>query len=455
MVSLVSAFAPLFSDRVFQHAQTLVWGAILAPSKRTVTAALRCMGLKNDKRWTNYHRVLNRAVWSSLAAAKILLGLILILVPVSSPIVLGADDTLERRKGKKIKAKGCYRDAVRSSKKHVIRCFGLKWVAMMVLVPVPFSKRVWACPFLTALSRPEDKSTGDKNKTAKQKRLSARKRRHKSSVDLVRQMMKLVRRWLPDRVIVLVLDGSFAAVSLALACVDSHVVMVCRMRLDASLYHKPASRPKGKRGPKPKKGKRCRSLKDWASRSDTPWEDIEIDWYRQQRKKLKVFSRTALWYRPGLPPVEIRYVLVRDPIGKLRDEAFFSTKLDATPIEILQWVVQRWSVEVTFEEAREHLGLETQRQWSDLAIERTTPVLLGLYSIVTILAMRLSQNAEIPIERTAWYKKEEATFSDCIWIVRSRIWEAKYLEKSAKEAELMQFPREALDLLIYGLPLAA
>jgi hypothetical protein len=211
----------------------------------------------------------------------------------------------------------------------------------------------------------------------------------------------------------------------------------------------------GKRGPKPSKGKRQRSLQGWASRSDTPWEELEVDWYGGQRKRLWVFSHTALWYTPGLPPVEIRYVLVGDPEGKLRLEAFFCTDLRTTPVEILQWVVMRWSVEVTFEEARAHLGFETQRQWSDKAIARTTPVLLALFSIVTLLAMRLSQGGPLPVEVTAWYHKVEPTFGDCLALVRRHLWRARYLVNSAAEPEFVQFPREAFERLLTGLPLAA
>jgi hypothetical protein len=159
-----------------------------------------------------------------------------------------------------------------------------------------------------------------------------------------------------------VVDGGFAAGALAQACVASQVTRVSRLRLDAALYHPPVPPPPGKPGRKPAKGPRQRTLKVWAARADTPWQETLVVWYRGERKRLWVFSRTALWYTPGLAPVVIRFVLVRDPEGKLSDAAFFCTDLHATPEQILHWVVRRWSVEVTFEEARTHLGLETQRQ---------------------------------------------------------------------------------------------
>jgi DDE superfamily endonuclease len=441
IILVLAPFAPLFSERVWVHAQVLLLGALLTPGPRTVTAALRVMGLAMERHFTNYHRVLNRATWSARQGSRILLGLLITwFVPSGATIVLGADDTVERRSGRKIIAKGCYRDAVRSTKKHVIRCFGLKWVSMMLLVPVPWSRRVWALPFLTTLCWPAEQGS---------------QRRHKTSVDWVRQMMKQVCRWLPGHLLVLVVDGGFAAVSLALACVKHHVTMVSRLRWDAALYHPPAPQPKGKRGPKPLKGKRQRSLQRWAERTDTPWETVEVNWYRGERKQLWVFSRTALWYTPKLPPVAIRYVVVADPEGKLRMEAFFCTDLEATPVEILQWVVMRWSVEVTFEEARAHLGLETQRQWSALAIARTTPVLLGLFAIVTLLALQLSDEGAIAVEATAWYQKSEPTFVDCLALVRRHLWRVRYLVNSAAQAEFVQFPREALELFLMGLPVAA
>ena len=441
IILILAPCAPLVSERVWRQAQVWLLGAMLTLGPRTVTGALRVMGLALARHFTHDHRVLNRTTWSARQGRRILLGvLITLLVPPGATIVFGADDTVERRSGRKIRAKGGYREAVRSTKKHVIRGLGLNWVAMMLLVPVPWSRRVWALPFLTALCWPAEQST---------------RRRHKTRVDWVRQMMKPVRRWLPGRRLVLVVDGGFAAVSLALACVTNHVTMVSRLRWDAALYHPPEPQPPGTRGPKPTKGQRQRSWQGWAERSDTPWETVAVVWDGGQRKKLWVFSRTARWYTPRLPPVAIRYGLVADPEGKLRLEAFFWTDLEATAAQILPWVVMRWSVAVTVEEGRAHLGLETQRQWSDQALARTTPLLLALFSLVTVLALKLSQDGSIPVPVTACYHTGEPTFSDCLALGRRHLWRARYLVHAAPEAEFMQCPREALDLFILGIPLAA
>lgn len=487
IIPILAAFAPLFSNRVWPQAQVLLLGAILTPGKRRVSAVLRTLGVSDDPHFINYHRVLSRAVWNTLQGSRILLGLILKLLPGDAPVVVGADDTIERRFSKNLKGIGCYRDPVRSSKKHVIHCFGLKWVSMSVLVPLPFSRRLWSLPFLTPLCEPEekdDKGKGKgKDKKAKGKPSSRRKkprrganrrkgkgnlpkrtpqpnhptkRAHKTSVDFVRQMIKQVRRWLPDRVLVLVVDGGYAVVSLALACIGINTVMVSRLRWDAALYHKPDPQPEGKRGPKPKKGKRQRKLKTWAARSDTPFVEEEVNWYGGKTKKMLLFSQTALWYTPGWDPVPIRFVITRDPEGKLRDEVFFCTNPDATAVQIVEWIVMRFAMETTFQEARTHLGMETQRQWSDLAIQRTTPVLLSLFSIVTLLALRLTKDEAIPVQATAWYRKTQPTFSDCMLLVRRHLWQAKFFVNSTKKQETVQLPREILDLLcLLDLPLVA
>jgi hypothetical protein len=210
-----------------------------------------------------------------------------------------------------------------------------------------------------------------------------------------------------------------------------------RFHWDAALYHLPEERAKGSRGPTPLKGKRQRSPKDWAARSDTKWDESEVEWYGGEKRKMLIFTRIALWYTPGYPPVAIRYVITRDPEGKLRDEVFACTDLAATAEQIIAWFVMRWSLEVTFEEAREHLGMETQRQWSDLAINRTTPIVLGLFSLVVLFAHKLQPDGKIPILTAAWYEKSEVTFSDCLALVRKHLWESCVHVKSAQEADFV------------------
>ena len=431
------AFAPLFSTPVWAHAQILAVGAILCPGKRTVTSALRIMGLSQEKKFTNYHRVLNRAVWSTRQGAKILLGMIIVFIPANRPLIIAVDETTERRKGKKIKYKGCYRDAVRSTKKKVVHCFGLKWICMTIIVPLPWTKRSWALPYLTVLA-PSKKSN------------KANGKKHKTTVDWTCQMIMPVRRWAPDRAIVLVGDGAYAAVKLALCCdgFSNPVILVSRLRMDAALYDFPPPVQPGKRGPKPKKGKKQPSLAERADDPSTSWKTIEIVWYGGIKRTLEIFSGICLWYTPGQDPVPIKWVVVRDPEGKLRTEAFFCTNQEATGEQILHWFILRWNIEVTFEEARAHLGIETQRQWSDLAIARTTPILFAMFSMVILMATHIVKNTPLPIFQCAWYRKPEATFSDVIALVRRHIWSVRYSMNPSTIPDCSSFSEDFINVLL-------
>jgi len=435
--AVLNNFAELFSPTVWTSAQILLVGAILCIRKRTVTSALTVMGRGREKEFSKFHKVLNRANWSPLIASRILLGLLVALVPPKLPLVFVVDDHIERRKGKKIKKKGCYRDAVRSSRKKVVHCFGLKWVSVMLVVKLPWSTRSWALPVITALA-----SSKEYNK--------ANNLRHKTTVDWALQMITLIRRWLPDRMIVLVGDGGYAAVKLALCCfgLPVPVILISRLRLDAALYDPPPPVKPGKRGKKPKKGKKQHSLQQRIDDPSTEWSTIRTRWYDRKMRTLQMFSGVSLWYRSGFDPVQIKWVVIRDPNGKLRTEAFFSTNIKIAAQQILRWYILRWNIEVTFEELRAHLGVETQRQWSDLAIERTTPVLFSVFSMVVLMANRIIKDGEVPIQQYGWYKKSAATFSDVIAVVRRQIWKSRYLGQSSRSHESSSFPDDFHDILI-------
>jgi len=411
--TLFAQLRPHFSKGVWKLAMILLVGAILAPGKRTVTAILRIMGLSQERHFQNYHRVLNRAVWSNLRLSLVLLRLLINTFLPVGPIVIGIDETIERRRGEKIKAKGIYRDPVRSSKSHFVKASGLRWISMMLLVKVPWAKRIWSLPFLTALAPSE-------------RYYESSPRRHKKLTDWARQMGMQVRRWLPNQKLILVADSSYAALELlhSLLSLPKPIYMVTQLRLDAALY-KPAPPSKsGTIGRPRKKGKRLPKLNQVLISKQTVWETIRVDnWYGQGPTQVEITSNTAVWYHSGMPAVPLRWVLIRDPNDKFETRALLCTDQSATPLQILQWFVQRWQLEVTFQEVRTHLGVETQRQWSDKAIARTTPILMGLFSWVTLLAHQSQLEGKMPIRQAAWYVKTTPTFSDAIALVRRRIWE--------------------------------
>jgi hypothetical protein len=433
--SLMMVFTPLFSWRVWQHVQVLVVGAILAPGQRTVAATLRVMGLSHIRHFQNYHRVLNRAVWSSREASRRLLLLLLQVLAPFGPLVLGLDDTLERRRGAKIKAKGIYRDPVRSSHSHFVKASGLRWLCLMLLLPIPWAGRVWALPFLTVLA-PSERYHQERGQP------------HKKLTDWARQMLLQVRRWCPRRALVIVADSSFAALELLWSVVQmpQPLCLITRLRLDAALYQPAPPRQVGQKGRPRRKGVRLPTLNGVLANPQTQWTRVKVaDWYGEGEREVEFTSATAVWYHTGLPAVPIRWVLLRDPLDKFRPQALVCTDLTVVPVQILAWFVLRWRLEVTFEEVRAHLGVETQRQWSDLAIARTTPALLGLFSVVTLLAHRLGAEEGLPVRQAAWYQKAWPTFADALAQVRWYLWTQAHFSMSHAESEMVKIPRTIFD----------
>lgn len=263
LAPVILAFAPLFSRRVWPHAQALLLGAILAPGQRTVTRCLRIVGLGGEYRFVNYHRVLNRARWSGRAASRLLLGLLVQRFVTQGPIWLGIDDTIERRRGKRIHAKGIDRDPVRSSHSHFVKASGLRWVSLMLLAPVPWAARAWALPFLTCLAPSERYS-------------QKHRRRHKPVLTWARQMIFQARRWLPNRTLVVVGDSAFSALEWLHALVQQNITVVTRLRLDAALYEPAPFRPPGTNGRPRKKGKRLDTLRRILERPATRWQCLIV-----------------------------------------------------------------------------------------------------------------------------------------------------------------------------------
>lgn len=301
-ITMLGAFTRLFSKRVWDHAKILFTGAILCPAERTVTAVLRVMGLSGEKHFQNYHRVLNRAMWSSLEASHILLDLLIRSFAMRGPIILGLDDTVERRRGAKIKAKGIYRDPVRSTHSHFVKASGLRWLSLMLLAPIPWAQRVWALPFLTVLAPSERYYQG-------------RARGHKKLTQWAQQMVMQARRWLPKRFLVVVADSSFAVIDLLwqLRQLQNPICMITRFRMDAALYE-PAKAAPGAIGRPRKKGERLPTLETVTQDKQTHWKRLMVqEWYGEKKRMIQITSKTAVWYHTGQPPLPIRWVIVRDP----------------------------------------------------------------------------------------------------------------------------------------------
>jgi hypothetical protein len=315
---------------------------------------------------------------------------------------------------------------------------------MMLLAPIPWAQGVWALPFLTVLAPSE-------------RYYQVHELRPKLLTDWARQMIIQVRTWLPKRLLVVVADRTYAALELLAACqgLAQPIIMVTRLRLDAALYDPAPPQCPGQRGRPRKKGARQATLAVRLADPTTIWSEHVIAWYGRSTRTVRLATGTAVWFHNGLPPVHIRWVLIVDPEDGFRPQALLCTDLNATATQIVEWFVLRWQLEVTFEEARAHLGIETQRQWSDRAILRTTPALLALFSLVTLFAHHLLQGQHLPTRQAAWYTKQFPTFADALAFVRHHLWPVTILWMSPNDADVIQIPKVLLERLTDTLAFAA
>lgn len=405
----LAPFLAVFSRRTRPTVAALAAGALLAVGPRTVTNCLRALGLAEHPSFTAFHRVLNRNAWSGLALARTLLHMVVVAFVPSGPIVIGVDHTLERRRGRCIGPAGHFYDASRSTAQVTATGRGLRWLSAMVLVDVPFAGRIWALPVLTALT--PSKAWSERHG-----------QRHRTVTEWARLMLLVIRRWLPGRPIVVVADGEFAALEL-LHGLRARMVMITRLRKDACLFEPPPLY-NDKPGRMPSKGKRQPSLSERIADPATRWQRVvqasRTSWH--SAGWIEYAHGTALWYHGGKPIVPILWVLVRYPDGRREPEAFLCTDTKADPRSVLDCFNRRWAMETTYEEARARLGVETQRQWSDPAVFRTTPLLLGLYSAVTLYVHQNAERLALSPRRAAWYPKPAPTFADALARLRRHLW---------------------------------
>lgn len=417
----ISTFSFAFRKDVYRKFEILLLGAIICPGSRTICNLLRSVGLRWEKNFSKYHRFLNRDKWSAKALSAVLLGLLIdAFIAADEPLVFGLDDTIERRWGRKISKRGIYRDPVRSSKSHFVKCSGLRWLSLMLLTRLPWLEKgvCWALPVLTVLC-PSERFYTQQGKQPKK------------LTDWAAQIISWLSRQCGglNRAVFLTGDGSFATIKLFMHAQKCDVGIIARMKLNSRLYDLPPTEyPKNKRGPKPPVGERLQSMKKRIEEEHTQWESIVFsEWYGNRDKEMLMTSGIAIWRKSNTELVKIKWVLLKDPEGKLDPVLLGCTDCSTEGKNIVRFFVRRWRVEVTFAEVRRHLGVETQRQHADLAIERATPCLMALFSVVCLLTNVLHQHQQIEPNHTAWYTKKGVTFSDALAAVRLEIFQRTQL----------------------------
>ncbi|MBI3211916.1 MAG: transposase [Simkania negevensis] len=418
MSTLPNAILPFFlpfyiifrTSKTFSKMGLLFLGAILCRTGRTVCACLKVLGVKGEQAFANYHHVLGRCKWDSVKGVEVLIKLILPLM--KGELLLIADEHLERRNGKRIKNKDLYRDPVASSRNWLIKRWGIKWVVVAVAVYFPWSKRPFALPIFSVPRRPP-------------KHPLCKNRNCRSGTDILCQILFVIRRKFPDLSITLVGDGDYARVKLAQTCIRLCIGLVTRLRADARLYEFPKKKWRGKAV---KLGHRISF-----SMRKRKWEKGVVRGYGGKKKQVKWEAYRSLWHA-GKPEVTIPLLAVWVQLRADDELLLMSTDTSLSPEQVIEAYIKRWNIEVTFRECREHLGIETQRQWSDQAIERTTPLLFCLYSLVVLIGHGLYLAGGIKNKSTAWHRKKSLTFSDLLASVRMEIWKHRGHLNSAESS---------------------
>jgi hypothetical protein len=443
-----SALAPLFLEfsRNFSkptHLRflLLMGAAILTVGRRTVSNMLRTAGGMACGHASSYHRFFSKRRWSLWPLARELANHILERYHPTGPVPTVVDDTVDGHKGKKVYGKGCHRDAVRSTHSYTAFRWGLKWVALCILVKFPWATRPWALPVLVALYRSKEWNR-------------KHRRRHKTPPELARQLLAVLLHWFPERKFVSAGDGGFSTHNLAgfASRHRSRATLVGRFYPAANLYGPPSKRRSPKGGRPPEKGRKLPSPESVVKRSART--RLRVSWYGGGSRRVEVVSGTGLWYRAGEGSVPVRWVFVHDLSGTHRDEYFFSTDPTMTPKEIIETFTGRWSIEVTFQELRAYLGLETTRGWTEKTVLRAAPCLFGLYSVVALAYAALPKH-QARAGRVQWTGKTETTFSDAITAVRRQLWRHWVFKQSRHAPAFSKLPPSTQAFLLDSLTPAA
>jgi uncharacterized protein YerC len=435
---LLQAFAEVFTHPTYYRFIVLVLAAILTIGNHTVLNMLRTLGDLAPGSSSSYRRVFSKRRWSLWRLARILAEQIVKHLATTGSIQVAGDDTVDEHRGKKVFGKGRHRDAVRSSQSYTAFRYGHKWVVLAILVRLPFTTRRWALPVLIVLYRSPAK---DKKQRG----------RHKTPAQLMRQMLKVLLRWFPERHFVFAGDGGYGTHELARTAAKRprRLTLVSRFYANANLYEPPPVVDGKRPGGRPrKKGAKLPTPSEVVAQA--PKRDkLNVTWYGGGRRVVEVVTGTAQWYQGGEGLTPVLWVYVHDCTGTHRDDYFFTTDVSLSAQTVIETFTGRWSIETMFQEMRAYLGLETTRGWSAQTVQRVAPCLFGLYSLMTLLYIRMPKR----YRRRAidWPGKQVITFSDAITAVRRWLWQEWVFTIPGHREAFTKLALPFRQLLLHGL----
>jgi hypothetical protein len=438
---LLQSLADAFTRPTYHRFVLLVLAALLTTGNHTILNVLRTAGLIAAGHPSSYHRLFSRSPWSPWRLARRLTQWVIQHFVPDGPIHLVGDDTVDEHRGKKVFGKGRHRDAVRSSHSYTAFRYGHKWVVLAVLVRFPCTSRPWALPVLVVLYRNKDKSG---------------KRRHKTPSQQMRQMLKVLLHWFPQRSFVFAGDGGYGTHDLARTAAKrrTRLTLVSRFYAAANLYAPPPARTGRKVIGRPRvKGAKLPSPETVVTRAKKR-QKLNVAWYGGGRRDVAVVTGTGHWYKTGEGLVEVLWVFVHDRTGTHRDEYFFTTDVHLTAQQVIECFTGRWSIETTFQEMRAYLGLERTRGRKKETVLRMAPCLFGLYTVVSVLFAQMPARHR-RVRVIDWIGKKDATFSDAITAVRRWLWQEWVFAIPGHHAAFSKLRRPFQAMLLYALAPAA
>jgi hypothetical protein len=439
---LLSRFSIAFTRPTFQRALLLFVGFMLTSGRHTVTRALWAARMLCRGHFSDYHRVFCRARWSLWPLGRVLAAMVLELVPRDQPVLCPVDDTCAQHRGKDVYGKGRHRDTCRSTRTHNVWVWGHCWVVLAVNVKFPFASRPWALPVLCALYRTRETNRQEG-------------RRHKTPSVLARQLVATLMHWFPHRRFILLGDGHYAGHALARFCWRHRrrLTLVSSLHPRAHLCQAPPPRRPGQMGRRRVRGDKLPHPQDAVATATR--KRSSVGWYGGRKRRVEFVSRTAHWYKATEGLVPIRWVFVHDLEGTHEDRYFYSTDPTLSPSRVISLYTGRWSIEVTFQEAKQHLGLASPRNRKDKSVLRTAPCLLGLFSVVALLFHRHTRGRAARPRTYPWYAKAEVTFSDALADVRRMLWRETVFTGSGHNAPLKKLAPKTRNALLDQLSVAA
>jgi hypothetical protein len=415
-VTLLSEFQCVFTKPTYATFVCLMTGWVLSHRRRFVTDLIWSAGCTRKGHHSKYHRFFSQSKWQLDTFSWVLAQVVFKIFVPTGLIELAVDDTLCRKRGLTLYGAGMHHDPLISSRAKPLVSWGHDWVVVTVLISglswAP--SKVWALPLVFCLYRNRQGVTKGK----KGKRPSRRKD-HRTRPELAVQAISLLAQWFPDRQFLVSGDSAYGGKS-ALSKLPSNVDLISHVHPKGVLYEEAPAVAPGQKGRRRKKGRRLPGLQAWADDNSQKWRTLKFDQFGLHAT-LAVKTRQALYYKSGGTRL-LTIVLVRDQLGQRPDQMFYCTRLDWTPRQILSAYSRRWAIEVTFENCKQLLGLEDPANRTPLAVQRTAPMALALYSLIVAWFHRVGHKL-LQFPDRPWYtRKEEPSFADMLTTLRRESW---------------------------------